>query len=165
MLIQGVFMYVRYEDEVFENVDAVAIIKGSTAYPAIRGIVRFYQTDHGVYVVTSISGLPRGENTCQSPILAMHIHDGDSCDGRGGDSAFPLSGNHYNPNECEHPYHAGDLPPLFSADSIAMSSVLTNRFKVRDIVGKTVIIHSGIDDFTSQPAGNAGEKIACGIIQ
>ncbi|MBQ8836764.1 MAG: superoxide dismutase family protein [Clostridia bacterium] len=158
-------MYIRYDDEEFENVDAVAIIKGSAAYPGIRGLVRFYQTDSGVYVVTSVTGLPRGEAPCKTPIFAMHIHDGDSCEGRSEKSAFPMSGMHYNPSGCEHPYHAGDLPPLFSADGVAMGSVLTNRFTVREIVGKTVIIHGGVDDFTTQPSGNSGEKIACGVIQ
>lgn len=95
----------------------------------------------------------------------MHIHDGGSCAGRGGNKPFQLSGTHYNPNGCEHPYHAGDLPPLFSVNGIAMNAVLTNRFAVREIIGKTIIIHSGVDDFTTQPAGNSGEKIACGVIQ
>lgn len=43
--------------------------------------------------------------------------------------------------------------------------VLTDRFRVRDIIGRTVVIHSGPDDFHTQPAGNAGEKIACGVIR
>lgn len=158
-------MHINYDDEEFENVDAVAIIKGSTVYPGIRGLVRFYQTPNGVYVITSVTGLPRGSTKCESPIFAMHIHSGNSCEGRNQETAFPLSGTHYNPSGCKHPYHAGDLPPLFSADGIAMSSVLTNRFTVKEIVGKTVIIHSGTDDFTTQPAGNSGAKIACGVIQ
>lgn len=156
-------MYILYDDEEFKDVDAAAFIKGSTAYPGIRGLVRFYQTDIGVYVVTSVTGLPRGNSRCESPILAMHIHDGASCEGR--NEAFPMSGTHYNPNGCEHPYHAGDLPPLFSANGTAMGSVLTNRFTVQEIIGKIVIIHSGVDDFTTQPSGNSGEKIACGVIQ
>lgn len=158
-------MYIRYEDEDFENVDAVAIIKGSAEFPGIRGLVRFYQTDNGVYVITYVTGLPKGSDVCSSPVLAMHIHEGNSCEDRNGELPFELSGSHYNPNGCKHPYHAGDLPPLFSAGGIAMSSVLTNRFSVREVVGKTVIIHSGVDDFTSQPSGNAGKKIACGVIQ
>lgn len=158
-------MYIRYEDEEFENVDAVAIIKGSTAYPSIRGLIRFYQTDMGVYVVVYVSGLPRTDEVCRSPIFAIHIHDGSSCEGRGEKDAFPMSGTHYNPKNCEHPYHAGDMPPLFSADGTAMSSFLTNRFRVREIIGKTVIIHGGFDDFKTQPSGNSGEKIACGVIQ
>ncbi len=158
-------MYIKYDDEEFENVDAVAIIKGSAAYPGIRGLVRFYQTDHGVYVITSVTGLPLGDGVCDGRVFAMHIHDGESCLGRSGTEAFPNAGMHFNPDGCEHPYHAGDLPQLFSANGIAMCSVLTNRFKAKEIVGKTVIIHSRPDDFVSQPAGNAGEKIACGVIQ
>ena len=158
-------MYIRYEDEEYENVDAVALIRGSAEYPGIRGLVRFYQTDHGVYAITSVTGLPKSGSPCDSPIFSMHIHDGNTCDGRDGKEPFPRSGVHYNPHGCEHPYHAGDLPPLFSANGIAMSSVLTNRFTAREIVGKTVIIHSGRDDFTTQPSGNAGTKIACGVVQ
>ena len=157
-------MYIRYEDEEYENVDAVAIIKGSAAYPNIRGLVRFYQTDHGVYVITSVTGLPRGNSQCDSPIFAFHIHMGGSCE-EGSSDAFPKTGTHYNPAGCDHPHHSGDLPPLFSADGIAMSSVLTNRFTVKEVVGKTVVIHSGADDITTQPSGNSGEKIACGMIQ
>lgn len=158
-------MHVHYEDEEFENVDAVAIIKGSAAHLGIRGLVRFYQTPHGVYVITSVTGLPRDSTSCQSPIYAMHIHEGSSCDGRNGSENFPFTGAHYNPKGCEHPYHAGDLPPLFSAGGIAMSSVLTDRFTAREIVGKTVVIHAGTDDFMTQPSGNSGVKIACGVIQ
>ena len=77
---------------------------------------------------------------------------------------FPHSGTHYNPNGCPHPYHAGDMPPLFGADGYAFLTFVTSRFTVNEIVGKTVIIHSSPDDFTTQPSGNSGEKIACGLI-
>jgi len=164
MLIQGVSMYIRYEDEEYENVDAVAIIKGSARYPNIRGLVRFYQTNNGVYIITSVTGLPAGTSLCDSPIFAFHIHMGSSCEGNI-EEPFSMTGTHYNPSGCSHPYHAGDLPPLFSAGGIAMSSVLIDHFTVKEIVGKTVVIHSGIDDFKTQPAGGSGEKIACGVIQ
>ena len=64
-----------------------------------------------------------------------------------------------------HPYHAGDLPPLFGSGGVAVSVFLTDRFHLEDIIGKTVIIHSSPDDFTTQPSGNAGAKIACGEIK
>ena len=81
------------------------------------------------------------------------------------DAPFPLSGAHYNPGECEHPHHAGDLPPLFGCNGYAMSVFLTDRFLVDDVIGKTLIIHDRPDDFKTQPAGDAGEKMACGVIQ
>ena len=47
----------------------------------------------------------------------------------------------------------------------AYLAVLTDRFSVADVLGRTVVIHSGADDFHTQPAGNAGTKIACGVIR
>ena len=70
----------------------------------------------------------------------------------------------YYIQSCNHPYHAGDLPPLFSANGLGFSAFLTNRFVAEEIKGKTIIIHSNPDDFTTQPSGNSGIKIACGVI-
>lgn len=143
---------------------AAAIVTGSRAYPDIRGEVRFYQTAAGVLVVAHITGLPTSADTCRAPIFGMHIHSGGSCTGNETDP-FADAMTHYNPYDCPHPYHAGDLPPLFGASGKAFSAVLTDRFRVRDIVGRCVILHGSPDDFTTQPAGNAGEKIACGVIR
>ena len=82
----------------------------------------------------------------------------------GNGEPFPMSGTHYNPHNCPHPYHAGDMPPLFGTNGYAFLSFITSRFKVNEIIGKTVIIHSSPDDFTTQPSGNSGTKIACGVI-
>lgn len=62
------------------------------------------------------------------------------------------------------PYHAGDLPPLFGNQGYAFSAFVTDRFAVREIVEKTIIIHSKPDDFKTQPSGDSGEKMACGKI-
>lgn len=64
-----------------------------------------------------------------------------------------------------HPEHAGDLPPLIRCRGNAYLSFRTDRFSVNEIIGRTVVIHSDPDDFHTQPAGNAGKKIACGVIQ
>ena len=72
---------------------------------------------------------------------------------------------HYNPDNCEHPYHAGDMPPIFGNNGYAFSIFLTNRFCTDEIIGKTVIIHLQPDDFHSQPSGDSGAKIACGEIR
>lgn len=143
--------------------DAIAKLHGSEAYPDIFGIVRFFQSSEGVYVITSIKELPVGDGPCASRIFALHVHSGESCTGNEED-AFADAGTHYNPQGCLHPYHAGDLPPVFGNDGRAWSAVLTNRFSVRDILGRTVILHANLDDFTTQPSGNAGKKIACGVI-
>ena len=132
--------------------DAVAYIKGD----GISGEVQFYQTPLGVIVAVEVRGLPKSEHR----IFAFHIHEGTDCGGE----KFANTKSHYNPTNTLHPNHAGDLPPLFSSDGYALSVVLTDRFEVKEIKGKTVVIHSDVDDFTSQPAGNSGEKIACGVI-
>ena len=143
---------------------ATAIIRGSEKFPKIRGAVNFYQTRFGILISAEISGLPTSRNKCISPIFAFHIHEGEECSGNAADP-FANAKTHYNPNNCKHPYHAGDMPPLFGNSGYAFSAFLTDRFTLKEIIGKTVIIHSGIDDFSTQPSGNAGEKIACGQIK
>lgn len=142
---------------------AMAEIKGSAIYPAIHGSMLFYQTDKGVLVVTEVWGLPAESLVCAHPVFGLHIHGGTSCTGNETDP-FADAGAHFNPEGCPHPHHAGDLPPLFGNDGYAFSAVLTNRFQLDSVVGKTVIIHSDPDDFTTQPAGNSGIRIACGEI-
>ena len=137
---------------------AVAHVRGGAAAPHLTGTVRFQQGRHGVMITAHIAGLPAG--ACG--IFALHIHEGGACTGDG----FADTGGHYNPAGADHPCHAGDLPPLFATGGgRAELRVLTDRFSVREIIGRTVVIHSGPDDFTTQPAGNAGSKIACGVIQ
>lgn len=142
--------------------NAVANIKSSTLYPNVTGEVWFYATEFGVLVVADITGLPNA-NRCEGPIFAFHIHEGTSCTGSWQDE-FANVGMHYNPNNCPHPYHAGDLPPLFGANGNAFLAVITDRITIDEIIGKTIVIHSKPDDFTTQPAGNSGNKIACGEI-
>ena len=142
---------------------ASAAVFGSPAYPDITGRINFYQTNFGVLVSAQVFGLPRGERNCRKYVFALHIHGGSACTGTAEDS-FADAGTHYDPGGCRHPDHAGDLLPLWGSGGYAFSTFLTDRFSVEEVLGKTVIIHAGPDDFTTQPAGNAGQKMACGII-
>ena len=144
--------------------DAEAIVSGSPEYPNLRGLVRFFQTSGGVLVAAEIAGLPTTARRCDSEIFAFHIHRGECCSGNREDP-FANALDHYNPERCPHPAHAGDLPPLFANGGTAAQVFLTDRFTVREILGKTVVIHSDVDDFTSQPSGSPGTKIACGEIR
>ena len=134
---------------------AVAMVSGGEGNRLIRGTVRFFQRRGGVLVEADISGLPI------SGFFGFHIHEGSSCSGL----QFSDTKAHYDPTNMAHPMHSGDLPPLLSAGGRAYMAVLTDRFSIGQIIGKTVVVHSRADDFQSQPAGNAGEKIACGVIQ
>lgn len=144
--------------------DARSDISGSSAYPQLHGTVRFYQTTQGVLVLAEVFGLPQRGKDCENSIFAFHIHSGAACTGSADDS-FSSAQGHYDSALCPHPAHAGDMPPLFSNSGYALQAFLTDRFTVEEIVGRTVIIHGGVDDFTSQPAGNAGDRIACGVIR
>lgn len=143
---------------------AFAKITGTADFPSITGGVTFYQVNGGSLVAAEIWGLPESSNPCASNIFAFHIHEGSSCSGNAKD---PLAntGGHLNPHSCPHPSHAGDMPPLFASKGYAWVSFLTGRFSPEEVIGHTVIIHDQPDDFTTQPSGNAGKKIACGVIQ
>lgn len=143
--------------------DAVAVMGGNAKNSRIRGTVKFYQATSGVFIVADIFGLPTSAEACKNNIFAFHIHGGSSCGGNEEDP-FADAGTHYNPYDCPHPYHAGDMPPLFGAGNRAFLAFLTDRFIVNEVIGKAVIIHDRPDDFTTQPSGNAGNKIACGIV-
>jgi len=135
---------------------AIAAISGSVDYPNLSGQVLFYQQRHCVLVEVNLHGLPNNK----TGFFGFHIHTGDICAGK----VFSGSGSHYNPTNTTHPHHAGDLPPLLSCHGGAYMTVMSGRFRVDDIIGRTVVVHDMADDFHTQPAGNAGIKIACGVI-
>ena len=136
---------------------AVAKICGGQEYPNMSGVVRLFRCCNGTILEVEVTGLPETD----TGFFALHIHEGGSCVGEG----FPENGSHWNPGKTMHPNHAGDLPPLLSNHGRAYMKVFTDRFCTEEIIGKTLIIHSDPDDFHSQPSGNAGTKIACGLIE
>lgn len=133
---------------------ALACVKGEGG---IGGTVKFYPVECGTLIVAEITGLPKQE----SGFYALHIHAGGSCGG----TEFSQTQGHFDPGGETHPNHVGDLPPLLSGNGKAFLAVESSRLCVWDIIGRTVVIHRDADDFRSQPAGNAGRKIACGQIR
>lgn len=134
----------------------MAEIAGNADNSEINGVVQFFSLSGGIVVLADLENLPRTETN----IFAFHIHEGNSCENN-----FELTGGHFNPTNQPHPNHAGDMPPLFSNNGSAWLAFYTERFNLDEINGKTVVIHNEPDDFTSQPSGNSGEKIACGVIK
>lgn len=143
---------------------AKAYIKGSKQYPKLNGIVTFKETKDGVLLTAKINGLPQVKGSCKGRFFGFHIHEGTSCIGNANDE-FANAKSHLNPTNCPHPFHIGDLPPLIENNGYAYMNVLINKFRLKDIIGKVVIIHDSPDDFTTQPSGNSGKKIACGKIE
>jgi Cu-Zn family superoxide dismutase len=135
--------------------------KGNTA----TGTVTFTQVGDKVRVEASLSGLkPNAEH-------GFHIHDKGDCSSGDGMS----TGGHFNPLGKPHGMHtgmerhAGDLPAVQSdaygnAQLTAMMDVITVTPGATSIVGRGMIVHRDPDDYKTQPTGNAGPRIACGVI-
>lgn len=140
--------------------NAWAAVRGGKEYPRLLGTVKFFQTTAGVLVLAEVWGLPK----TPTGVFGFHIHAGGSCTGNG-ENEFADADGHLNPEKKPHPEHMGDMPPLFAQHGYAWLSFLTSRFTVRDILGHTLIVHQDPDDFTTQPSGNAGKMIACGVIR
>lgn len=143
--------------------DAVAVMvptEGNSAY----GTVRFHQTDDGVTVTADIAGLDAGSTH------AIHVHQYGDITGADGKSA----GGHYNPMGHDHGLpvqasrHAGDLGNLTADESgNAHYEVTVGNLSIagldNPVIGRGVIIHAEVDD-GGQPTGNAGARIAMGVI-
>lgn len=136
---------------------AYSMIQGD----GITGTMLAYGHNQGTIIVVEAQGLP--ETACNQGIHGLHIHAGSSCTGTP-ENPFSDAGGHLNLDNCPHPYHTGDLPPLFAKDGNAWMAVYLKKFIPEQIIGHTIIIHAGIDDFTTQPSGNSGKMIACGQI-
>ena len=139
----------------------LASTKGNTA----AGTVTFTQKEGKVLVHAMVSGLAPGTH-------GFHIHEKGDCSSGDGVSA----GGHFNPLGKPHSYptvedrHAGDMPML-AADA-AGNAVLEGELDVitvgsgaADVIGKAVIVHKDPDDFKTQPTGNSGARVACGVIR
>jgi Cu-Zn family superoxide dismutase len=148
---------------------AYAEIKGGVLAPQVSGRVEFYPAPGGTLVRVDVRGLPpyRPAMGNSQPIgpFGFHIHEGSTCGLGDGRNPFESAMGHYNPRRQPHGNHAGDLPVLFSNGGEAHMQVYTDKFRPRDVVGRTVIIHQNPDDFRTQPAGNSGSRIACGVIE
>ena len=142
---------------------AYAHMIGGPLAPCIIGDVFLYQLKKGVYIKAYITGIPKVNNQ-NSSFHGFHIHEVGDCTVGNLNNPFADAKSHYNPTDVDHPMHAGDLPPILSANGVGIISFYTDRFTVDQVIGKSFILHKGYDDFTSQPAGNAGDRLACGVI-
>ncbi len=148
---------------------AVAHITGGPLARQLRGTVWFQEVQGGTEVCAEVTGLPRYQpgQEGKNPIgpHGFHIHENGSCQVGNPQDPFQDAGEHWNPDQQPHGNHAGDFPVLFSNDGYARMCFFTNRFRPQDVIGKAVIIHQYPDDYRTQPAGDAGKRLGCGVIQ
>ena len=141
---------------------AVAVLV-PTAGNAARGTVTFEAVPDGVRITAQLEGLPAGDH-------GFHIHELGDCSAADGTSA----GGHFNPGGVPHagpdgtPRHMGDLGNI-TADAAGTATYdRTDRLVRLDgpdaVVGRGVIVHAAADDLATQPTGNAGARLACGVI-
>jgi len=129
------------------------------------GTVRFVQTGSTVQVSGEIRGLkPNAEH-------GFHVHEKGDCSSGDGMSA----GGHFNPDAVPHGnfegvvHHKGDLPSLRAdTNGVAKFSFQSNVLQVGggagDVIGRALVVHRDPDDYTTQPTGNSGPRLACGVI-
>ena len=133
------------------------------------GTATLVQTPQGVLITIEIRGVPPGEH-------AFHVHQTGRCEGAGG---FMSAGGHYNPRGAQHGFmvqggaHAGDMANLFAGpDGVLKAQVLNDKVTIGDgestlfdADGSALVLHAQADDHRSQPAGEAGGRIACAVIE
>lgn len=133
----------------------------------IVGMATFDEVSDGVLVSVEVKGISPG-------LHAIHIHAVGKCEG----PAFSSAGGHFNPAHKKHGLknpdgpHAGDMPNMYVAkDGIGRFAVLNDNITLRpgkhsvlDADGSALVIHAGADDQVTDPEGNAGARVACGVI-
>jgi len=138
-----------------------------TAGSPVTGTLQLVAQGQGVHISGQLSGL--APHTAHG----FHFHEKGDCSAPDGSSA----GGHFNPTSDPHgragagPHHAGDMDNIVANDQgEATIDVQDDDVSLRpgapnDVVGRAVIIHGSADDYTSQPSGNAGARVACGVVQ
>ena len=141
---------------------AVATLSPAAGGTAI-GVVNFSVSGSNVDVHVQVAGLVPGS------VHGFHVHETGNC----ASADFMSAGGHFNPTKQPHgpqggPHHAGDMPSLLADPTGKIDTTFTVNNVVlggpEGFVGHSVILHAGPDDYATQPTGNSGGRIACGVI-
>jgi Cu-Zn family superoxide dismutase len=132
---------------------------GPASGSAVSGTVRVTTIPGGVHLDAQVTGLAPG-------VHGFHVHDAGDCSAPDASSAK----GHFNPGAKPHGSHAGDLPDL-TADATGTARLATDVAGLElgdgptSIANRAFVVHADPDDHVSQPAGNSGKRIACGVIK
>ena len=155
-------------EETTQKDRSLTIVLSPKSNSTVTGSAKFVETNGVVHMTAVIKGLSEGSH-------AIHIHQTADCTSADGKSA----GGHWNPTAQPHGkwgaetgYHKGDIGNFVVKNAADETTVefSTDEWcidcgdETKDILGKGVIVHQGVDDFTSQPSGAAGSRVSCGGI-
>ena len=143
--------------------EAVAYIK-PVAGQTVQGKITFMKVKDGVKLVADLDGLTPG-------LHGFHVHEHGDCGGKGAEN----TGSHFNPTNQKHggpdseERHVGDLGNI-EADAEGRAHLervdsLLQLEGPHSIIGRSIVVHADKDDYTTQPSGNSGDKIGCGVIE
>ena len=132
-------------------------LTGNPKYTDITGLISFIQYPYHVEVSLFLENIPKDQ------LLRFHIYEGTTCSEKSEDE-FVDAKIHYAPDNSDYPNHTWDLPSIYSYDDKVRMTFNTDKFFVRDILGKTIILYKNLDNFRNQLASDAESKIACGEI-
>jgi Cu-Zn family superoxide dismutase len=141
---------------------AIAVVQPASG-SSVHGTVTFEATEKGMHIVANIEGLTPGKH-------GFHVHEFGDCSAADASSA----GGHFNPEHKSHggmmdmERHAGDLGNL-TADATGKAQLdwvnpMMSFSGPHSIIGRAVVVHANEDDLKTQPAGNSGLRLACGVI-
>jgi Cu-Zn family superoxide dismutase len=133
----------------------------------VGGVLNLVSSEGAVVVTGLVTGLaPDSEH-------GIHVHEKGDCSS----PDFKSAGEHFNPTSQAHgnpanpPHHLGDIPNLKASNegkadvNTRIEGVTLGDGGANDLVGKAVVVHAKMDDYQTQPSGNSGDRIACGVIQ
>lgn len=145
--------------------NSVTALLESPSMKNLKGTLKLHEMDNQIHIEAEISGLKPGA------VHGFHVHEVGECKG----PDFKSAGGHYNPTKHDHggpkteTKHAGDLGNV-EADKkgvakLSLSMATAEKMNLKDFIGKAVVLHAKADDLKTQPSGDSGERIACGILK
>lgn len=146
---------------------ATATLVGGPGDTDFKGTVTFTPEGDGVRVVAHLEGVD------QAGQHGFHVHETGECTHGEGSKHFTSAGGHFNPTGAEHacpptePRHAGDLGNIEVTNGNGHAEITTTLLSLsgaNSVVGKAIILHAKADDCKTQPTGDAGDRLACGVV-
>lgn len=155
------------ESTTVDTLPVVVSLSGTVVDTALTGTAKFSQHNGKVKLVLNISCFKLANKS-----VAVHLHEIGDCGDMG-----KMAHGHWNPTNKQHgkwgsaSFHSGDIGNIsLDAKGDGSLEMETDLWSIggdstTNILGRSVIIHSGVDDYTTQPTGNAGSRIGCGVIK